>query len=89
MSSIKITNQCDKWMLDLEKKAEKIGLNRREQRQYIKLEEIRDKYYDIYSKKFDNIHGKYNGGRIDYCKQPKSCGSRAFDKFNLGGNCNV
>jgi len=82
MSSIDISNQADKWMFDLEIKAEKIGLNRREQKQYIKLEEIRDKYYELYSKKFDRVHGKYNGGRIGYCKQPKSCGDR-YNRYKI------
>jgi hypothetical protein len=57
MSCIDIANQTDKWMYELEIKAEKIGLNRKEQKQYINLKEIRDKYYEIYSKKFNNIHG--------------------------------
>jgi hypothetical protein len=73
-------------MYELEIKAEKIGLNRREQKQYIKLEEIRDKYYEIYSKKFNNIHGKYNGGNISYCKQPKCCGDRFMSQLNLRRN---
>jgi hypothetical protein len=83
MSSIDIANQTDKWMYELEIKAKEIGLNRREQKQYIKLEEIRDKYYEIYSKKFDKKH-EYDCGNIGYCKQPKSCASRVFDKIKIG-----
>jgi hypothetical protein len=83
MSSIDIANKSDEWMFDLEEKAKQIGLNRREQKQYMKLEEIRDKYYEIYSKRFDRIHGKYNGGNVGYCKQPKSCGKRFMSHLNL------
>lgn len=83
MSSINISNQADSWIFELEKKAEELGLNRREQKQYIKLEEIRDKYYEIYSKQFDKIH-KYDNGGIDYCKQPKCCASRVFNKIKIG-----
>jgi hypothetical protein len=68
MSSINIANKSDEWMFDLEVKAEKIGLNRKEQKQYMKIEEIRDKYYEMYSKKFDRIH-KYDSGN------PKNGGS--------------
>jgi hypothetical protein len=85
MGSLKIANQSDEWVYDLEKKASTLGLNEKEQKQYIKLEEIRDKFYEIYLNNFKKYH-QFNCGDIGYRQAPKSCANRYLDKLNIRRN---